>query len=117
MRWIVATSLRFRYLVAGLAIALLYFAVTLAGSQKLDAFPEFAPVSVEVQTNCLGLSPAQIEALTTVPLDGGILSDSASLAVDIAAIYPGSKPPWYFAENNLDSFTHTFTPYLTCGGT
>jgi len=72
MRWIVATSLRFRYLVAGLAIALLYFAVTLAGSQKLDAFPEFAPVSVEVQTNCLGLSPAQIEALTTVPLEAAL---------------------------------------------
>jgi len=45
MRWIVATSLRFRYLVAGLAVALLYFGVTLAGSQKLDAFPEFAPRS------------------------------------------------------------------------
>ncbi len=72
MRWIVATSLRFRYLVAGLAVALLYFGVTLAGSQKLDAFPEFAPVSVEIQTNCLGLSPSQIEALTTVPLEAAL---------------------------------------------
>jgi CzcA family heavy metal efflux pump len=72
MRWIVATSLRFRYLVAGLAVALLYFGVTLAGSQKLDAFPEFAPVSVEIQTNCLGLSPAQIESLTTVPLEAAL---------------------------------------------
>ena len=72
MRWIVATSLRFRFLVAGLAVALLYFGVTLAGSQKLDAFPEFAPVSVEIQTNCLGLSPSQIEALTTVPLEAAL---------------------------------------------
>ncbi|MGH3212338.1 MAG: efflux RND transporter permease subunit, partial [Trebonia sp.] len=72
MRWIVATSLRFRYLVAGLAVALLYFGVTLAGSQKLDAFPEFAPVSVEIQTSCLGLSPSQIEALTTVPLEAAL---------------------------------------------
>jgi Cu/Ag efflux pump CusA len=72
MRWIVATSLRFRYLVAGLAVALLYFGVTLAGSQKLDAFPEFAPVSVEIQTNCLGLSPSQIESLTTVPLEAAL---------------------------------------------
>ncbi|MGH3245428.1 MAG: efflux RND transporter permease subunit [Trebonia sp.] len=72
MRWIVATSLRFRYLVAGLAVALLYFGVTLAGSQKLDAVPEFAPVSVEVQTSCLGLSPSQIEALTTVPLEAAL---------------------------------------------
>src|SRR5580693_7947701 len=72
MRWIVATSLRFRYLIAGLAVALLYFGVTLAGSQKLDAFPEFAPVSVEIQTICLGLSPSQIEALTTVPLEAAL---------------------------------------------
>src|SRR6201997_1766051 len=72
MRWIVATSLRFRYLVAGLAVVLLYFGVTLAGSQKLDAFPEFAPVSVEIQTNCLGLSPSQIESLTTVPLEAAL---------------------------------------------
>jgi CzcA family heavy metal efflux pump len=72
MRWIVATSLRFRYLVAGLAVALLYFGVTLTGAQKLDAFPEFAPVSVEIQTNCLGLSPSQIEALTTVPLEAAL---------------------------------------------
>ena len=72
MRWIVATSLRFRYLVAGLAVALLYFGVTLAGSQKLDVFPEFAPVSVEIQTNCLGLSPSQIESLTTVPLEAAL---------------------------------------------
>src|ERR1700733_1158932 len=72
MRWIVASSLRFRYLVAGLAVALLYFGVVLAGSQKLDAFPEFAPVSVEIQTSCLGLSPSQIEALTTVPLEAAL---------------------------------------------
>ena len=72
MRWIVATSLRFRYLVAGLAVALLYFGVVLTGHQKLDVFPEFAPVSVEIQTNCLGLSPAQVEALTTVPLEAAL---------------------------------------------
>src|SRR5450756_2448880 len=47
MRWIVWTSLRFRYLVAGLAVALLYFGVTQTGHQKLDVFPEFAPVPLE----------------------------------------------------------------------
>jgi len=72
MRWIVATSLRFRYLVVGLAFALLYFGVLLTGHQKLDVFPEFAPVSVEIQTSCLGLSPDQVEALTTVPLEAAL---------------------------------------------
>src|SRR5450756_1415927 len=72
MRWIVWTSLRFRYLVAGLAVALLYFGVTQTGHQKLDVFPEFAPVSVEIQTSCLGLSPEQVESLTTVPLEAAL---------------------------------------------
>src|SRR5712671_1825836 len=69
MRWIVATSLKFRYVVAGLAFVLLYFGAIGIGHQKIDVFPEFAPVSVEIQTACLGLSPAEVEALTTVPLE------------------------------------------------
>src|SRR5215469_7377512 len=69
MRWIVASSLRFRYVVAGLAFVLLYFGAIGIGHQKVDVFPEFAPVSVEIQTSCLGLSPAEVEQLTTVPLE------------------------------------------------
>ncbi|HTU74529.1 MAG TPA: efflux RND transporter permease subunit [Trebonia sp.] len=69
MRWVVRTSLRFRFVVAGLACVLLYFGVISIGQQKVDAFPEFAPVSVEVQTACLGLSPAEVEQLTTIPLE------------------------------------------------
>ena len=68
MRWIVATSLKFRYLVVGLAVVIMYFGVQTIGHQKLDVFPEFAPVSVEIQTGCLGLSPTEVEQLTTVPL-------------------------------------------------
>jgi CzcA family heavy metal efflux pump len=69
MRWIVATSLRFRYVVAGLAFVMLYFGALGIGHQKVDVFPEFAPVSVEVQTSCTGLSPSEVENLTTVPLE------------------------------------------------
>lgn len=69
MRWIVATSLRFRYIVAGLVFVLLYFGAISIGHQKIDVFPEFAPVSVEIQTSCLGLSPQEVEQLTTVPLE------------------------------------------------
>ena len=69
MRWIVKTSLRYRWVVAGLAFVLLFFGVISIGQQKLDVFPEFAPVSVEIQTSCLGLSSAEIEQLTTIPLE------------------------------------------------
>jgi len=93
MRWIVATSLRLRYLVAGLAFALLYFGATATGHQKLDVFPEFAPVSVEIQTSCLGLSPDQVEALTTVPLEAalhgvpGVYYIRSSSEPQLSAIY------------------------------
>src|SRR5712691_453287 len=72
MRWLVGTSLRFRYLVAGLAVGLMFFGVQVLGHEKLDVFPEFAPVSVEIETSCLGLSPAEVESLTTVPLEAAL---------------------------------------------
>ena len=93
MRWIVATSLRFRYVVAGLAIALLYVGTLLIGDQKLDVFPEFAPVSVEIQTACLGLSPSEVEALTTVPLEAalhgvpGVYDIRSSSEPELSAIF------------------------------
>jgi CzcA family heavy metal efflux pump len=72
VRWIVATSLRFRYLVIGFAAILIYFGAQTLGHQKIDVFPEFAPVSVEIQTACLGLSPGEVESLTTVPLEAAL---------------------------------------------
>jgi CzcA family heavy metal efflux pump len=72
VRWIVATSLRFRYLVIGFAAILIYFGAQTLGHQKIDVFPEFAPVSVEIQTACLGLSPSEVESLTTVPLEASL---------------------------------------------
>jgi CzcA family heavy metal efflux pump len=35
----------------------------------VDVFPEFAPPRVEIQTACIGLSAADVEALVTVPLE------------------------------------------------
>jgi CzcA family heavy metal efflux pump len=72
MRWIVGWSLRLRYLVAALAVGLLFVGVQVLGHEKLDVFPEFAPVSVEIQTACLGLSPGDVESLTTVPLEAAL---------------------------------------------
>jgi CzcA family heavy metal efflux pump len=72
MRWVVGTSLKFRYLIIGFAIILMYFGTQTLGHQKIDVFPEFAPVSVEIQTQCLGLSPTEVESLTTVPLEAAL---------------------------------------------
>jgi len=72
MRWLVGWSLRLRYLVAALAVGVLFVGVQVLGHEKLDVFPEFAPVSVEIQTGCLGLSPGDVESLTTVPLEAAL---------------------------------------------
>src|SRR5262249_56340469 len=35
----------------------------------VDAFPEFAPPRVEVQTLCLGLTATEVESLVSTPLE------------------------------------------------
>ena len=72
MRHIIYTSLRFRYVVIAGAVALMFFGAQTLGHQKVDVFPEFAPVSVEIQTECLGLSPSEVESLVTVPLENAL---------------------------------------------
>src|SRR5512139_2771829 len=69
MRWIVYTSLRFRYLVIFAAAALMIFGIARLSNTSVDVFPEFAPPKVEIQTLSLGLSAADVEELVTVPLE------------------------------------------------
>jgi len=63
MRWIVGTSLKFRYLVLAIAAGLLYFGASQLRRIPVDVFPEFAPPLVEIQTPCLGLSPEEVEEI------------------------------------------------------
>ena len=69
MRWIVASSLRFRWLVLFAAIALLIAGAAQIRSAQVDVFPEFAPPRVEIQTLATGNSSSQVEELITIPLE------------------------------------------------
>jgi CzcA family heavy metal efflux pump len=69
IRWIVGTSLRFRYIVVAISAATLFFGVRQMSDMPVDVFPEFAPERAEIQTICLGLSAQEVEALVTVPLE------------------------------------------------
>ena len=69
LRWIVGSSLKFRYLVVALAAALMFFGVQQLAHTQVDVFPEFAPPKVEVQTPSLGLSASEVEELVTIPLE------------------------------------------------
>jgi Cu/Ag efflux pump CusA len=68
-RWIVGSSLKFRFLVAAIAAGMVAFGVDRFSSMPVDVFPEFAPPRVEIQTPCLGLSTSEVEELVTVPLE------------------------------------------------
>jgi CzcA family heavy metal efflux pump len=72
LRWIVQTSLRYRYLVVFMAAALMVFGITRLSGSSVDVFPEFAPPKVEIQTISLGLSASDVEELVTVPLENAL---------------------------------------------
>ena len=69
MRYIVGMSLRFRWLVAFAALAVMVFGIAELPQTKVDVFPEFAPPQVEIQTIALGNSSNEVEELITVPLE------------------------------------------------
>src|SRR5688572_27466621 len=69
LRWIVDGSLRLRRTVVAAAVALTVFGVWQFRSIHADVLPEFAPPTVHIQTEALGLSAAEVEQLITVPLE------------------------------------------------
>jgi Cu/Ag efflux pump CusA len=53
MRWSVATSLRYRYLVVFVAAVLMIFGLEPISAMPLDVFPEFAPPRVVIKRRAL----------------------------------------------------------------
>src|SRR3954453_19785409 len=72
IRAIVGWSLRFRFIVVAIGASLMFFGVGRLRDLPVDVFPEFAPPRVEIQTICLGLSPAEVESLVSVPLENAL---------------------------------------------
>jgi CzcA family heavy metal efflux pump len=69
MRWIIASSLKLRFLVVFAALAMTAVGILQVRHAPVDVFPEFAPPRVEVQTPALGLSAAEVEEFITVPME------------------------------------------------
>src|SRR5215216_4861878 len=89
IRWVVGSSLRSRGLVVVLAAALLFFGFTQLRNVPVDVLPEFSPPMVEVQTEALGLSAAEVEELITVPLEQDLLNGVAWLDTIRSESVPG----------------------------
>lgn len=99
LRSMVRFSLRFSWLIVGVAVGLVVLgAIQLSNSRK-DLLPEFEPTIVEVQTEALGLSAYEVEQLITVPLEQDLLNGVAFLEHIESASLPG-----------LSSVVMTFEP-------
>ncbi len=72
MQWLVAWCVRRRGAVAVLAFAALLLGAWNAGRVPLDVFPEFVPISVDIQTEAPGLAPEQVERLVTRPIEAAV---------------------------------------------
>jgi Cu/Ag efflux pump CusA len=81
MRALVGWSMRFRHLVVLVAAGLLVVGAMQLRDMSADVLPEFTPPYVEVQTEALGLSAAEVEELITVPLEGDLLNGVAGIEV------------------------------------
>src|SRR5436190_19561744 len=69
---IVTFSLRFRGVVVALACVLLGYGLYVTSNAKLDVFPDFVQPQVVIQTEAPGLSPEQVEALVTRPVETAV---------------------------------------------
>ena len=74
MRWVLGSGMRFWRLIVALAIGLVAFGIAQLRSAPVDVYPEFTPPAVQIQTEALGLSAAEVEQLITVPLEQDLLN-------------------------------------------
>ena len=74
MRWIVESSLKLRVVVVAFAALLMVFGFTQFDDMPVDTLPEFSRPYVEIQTEALGLSAQEVEALITTPMEADLLN-------------------------------------------
>lgn len=73
LRYAVWTGIRFRFILVALAAGLVILGAGQLTGMHTDVLPETAPVIVRIQTEALGLSAPEVEALVTVPLEKNLL--------------------------------------------
>ena len=89
MRWLVSGSRKSKGLVVALGIGLVVLGFVQLRGMPRDSLPEFSPVTVQVQTEALGLSAEEVEQLVTVPLEQDLLNGVAFLDVIRSESLPG----------------------------
>ena len=77
MRWVVGSSQRFRLIVLGVAAAMVVIGAVQLREAKVDVLPEYSPTVVQVRTEALGLSSAEVERMVTTPIEKDMFSGIA----------------------------------------
>ena len=74
MHWLIGSSLRFGRLVIAAGMVLLAVGLTQLRAAPVDVYPEFMPPTVEIQTEALGLSAAEVEHFITLGMEQDLLN-------------------------------------------
>jgi Cu/Ag efflux pump CusA len=101
LRWIVKSSLLFRFLVIAAAGLLMFLGSKQLYGMPVDVFPEFAPPYVEIQTEGQGMSSQEVESLITVPLENA-LNSTPHLATLRSKSVPGVSAITLIFETGTD---------------
>jgi Cu/Ag efflux pump CusA len=104
LRSSVAASLKFRLLFVAAAVATLVVGINQLRSAPVDVLPEFVPPTVEIQTEALGLSAAEVEQLITVPMEQDLLAGVAFLDDMRSESLPGLSRIFLVFEPGTDLF-------------
>jgi CzcA family heavy metal efflux pump len=102
MRFIVRSSLQFRFIVVALAVGMMVLGATRVRDMPVDVFPEFAPPFVEVQTEGLGMSTQEVEQLITIPMEQA-LNSTPGLDVMRSKTVPGLSSITLIFDRGTDS--------------
>jgi Cu/Ag efflux pump CusA len=89
MRWLIATSMNARVALLVIALGVVFLGYASAREMPVDTLPEFGPTTVEIQTEALGLSAAEVEQLITVPMEQDLLNGVAWLQLIRSKSVPG----------------------------
>ncbi|MFZ0322881.1 MAG: efflux RND transporter permease subunit [Actinomycetes bacterium] len=74
MNWVLTIAQRYGRLVIAAAVGLVALTALQLHGAPVDAYPEFTPPMVQVQTEALGLAAVEVEQLVTVPLEQDLLN-------------------------------------------
>ncbi|MEJ2205200.1 MAG: efflux RND transporter permease subunit [Gemmatimonadota bacterium] len=102
MRWIIGSSIRLRHVVVAAAALMLIFGFTQLDQLPFDALPEFSRPSVEIQTEALGLSAQEVEAMITAPFEADMLNGTPWVAELRSQSSPGLSTIWLIFEEGTD---------------